>query len=284
MRWTHFIILQFLLIFVAVGIAYIHKDRVHITKSPPESLSQWYKPDNKRQVWLHNMFKLRREMQAMEYYASSGNAILLKKWTDSFSGHYQEIAEMVPQWEGKLDVEALWDLQAMVDSENFPAVPHLLKKLDNSCRACHKDYRAIVAAMYRVPDFSAIEVATSLAFKEHMKELIKQVNQIKITSVDGMQELSLASLSNLKKGIDELGRSCSACHIDDVKPYPDDKLVQTIARLEESLKSGTAKDQGRALGTLAVQACAHCHGTHRVAYDMRNVLTEKPDWLELIKH
>ncbi|MCP3688275.1 MAG: cytochrome c [Gammaproteobacteria bacterium] len=284
MRWSHFIILQCLLILTVAGIAYTHKDRVHVTKSPPESLSQWYKPENKRQVWLHNMFKLRREMQAMEFYANNNNAALLKKWADSFNGHYLEVAEMVPQWSSKLDFEALHDLQAMVGSENFTQVVQVLEKIAASCTNCHNDYRAIVATMYRAADFSAIEVAASLAFREHMIDLSKQLNQIKIASVDGMQELSLASLSNLKKGIDELGRSCSACHIEDVKPYPDDKLVQTIALLEESLESGGTKDQGRALGTLAVQACAHCHGTHRVAYDMRSVLREKPDWLELIKH
>ena len=38
---------------------------------PPTSLAQWYKPANKRQVWLHNMFKLRRELQAVVEYASS---------------------------------------------------------------------------------------------------------------------------------------------------------------------------------------------------------------------
>ncbi len=284
MRWSHFIVLQCLLVLVVAGIAYIHKDRVHITKSPPESLSQWYKPDNKRQVWLHNMFKLRREMQAMELYASNSNAALLEKWADSFNSHYVEIAEMVPQWSSKLNFEALRDLQVIVASENFQEVPRLLKKLTTSCQNCHIDYRAIVATMYRAPDFSVHEVAPSLSLKDHMKELIKQVNQIKIASADGMQELSLSSLSKLKKGIYDLGHVCSACHQQDQKLYPDATLVKSITKLEESLNSGTTKDQGRALGTVAVQACARCHGTHRVAYDMRSVLTEKPDWLELIKH
>jgi len=41
------------------------------------------------------------------------------------------------------------------------------------------------------------------------------------------------------------------------------------------LVTGTLKDQGRELGTLAVTACARCHGTHRLAYDSRNQLVEK---------
>ncbi|MCP4486454.1 MAG: hypothetical protein GY820_03910 [Gammaproteobacteria bacterium] len=273
-----------MLVLIAVGIAYIHKDRVHITKSPPESLAQWYKPDNKRQVWLHNMFKLRREMQAVEFYASNGNAVLLRKWADSFGKHYLAIAEMVPEWGGKLDIEEMMDLQAAVSNNNFQDVPRLLKHIGGNCQSCHTDYRAIVATMYRAPDFSTNEISPSSSFNEHMKELIKQLNQIKIASEDGMKELSLKSLSNLKKGINELGQACPDCHKPDLKPYPDAAMVKTLANLEQSLNTGTVKDQGHALGTLAVQACARCHGTHRFAYDISNIFTDKPDWLELIRH
>ena len=45
-----------------------------VLDKPPESLKQWYKPDNKRQVWLHTMFRLRREMQAINEYADQKDA------------------------------------------------------------------------------------------------------------------------------------------------------------------------------------------------------------------
>ena len=37
---------------------------------PPAVLEKWYKPANKRQVWLHTMFRLRREMQAIDEYTT----------------------------------------------------------------------------------------------------------------------------------------------------------------------------------------------------------------------
>ena len=52
MRWPHFILLQCLLVMIVAGIVYFHKDRVILIKSPPASLAQWYKPENKQQVWL----------------------------------------------------------------------------------------------------------------------------------------------------------------------------------------------------------------------------------------
>ena len=91
MRWPHFILLQCLLIVLAGGIVYIHKDRVSMIKNPPASLAQWYKSDNKRQVWLHNMFKLRREMQAVRLYFDNNDAKHLEKWAPLLSEHYLKI-------------------------------------------------------------------------------------------------------------------------------------------------------------------------------------------------
>lgn len=284
MRWTHFILVQCLLIMIIGGIAYIHKDRVGMTKIPPASLAQWYKPENKRQVWLHNMFKLRREMQAVQFYADNNDAQHLEKWLTRLSKHYREIGEMVPEWKKKLNTEAISKLQESVKIHRYQDVSHALDNLTESCESCHTDYRIITATMYRAPDFSSMEINPSTSYKEHMKKLTQQVNQIKIASEDGMTDIALATLSDLKKGMSVLGETCSTCHKKDTRLYPDVTMNKTIISLEKSLKTGTLKDQGRKLGTLAVLACARCHGTHRIAYDTRKTFVDGPNWLELIKH
>ncbi|MDH5593551.1 MAG: hypothetical protein OEY68_04025, partial [Gammaproteobacteria bacterium] len=136
------------------------------------------------------------------------------------------------------------------------------------------------------PDFSSMEINSSTSYKEHMEVLIKQVNQIKIASEDGMKEIALSSLSDLANGMKLLGKTCSnsMCHKNDARPYPDNTMNKTIANLEQSLKTGTLKEQGKELGTLAVLACARCHGTHRIVFDTRERLVNEQSWLELIKH
>jgi len=119
MRWPHFILLQCLLIVVVGGIVYIHKDRVIIIKKPPASLAQWYKPENKRQKWLHNMFKLRREIQAVRFYSENSDEKNLEKWVTLLSEHYLEIGEMVPEWKKKLDIEAMTNIQIIAKSNRF---------------------------------------------------------------------------------------------------------------------------------------------------------------------
>ena len=284
MRWSHFIFLQCLLVMIAGGIVYFHKDRVVLIKSPPASLAQWYKPENKRQVWLHNMFKLRREMQAVRFYADKNDASHLEKWATLLSEHYLKTGEMVPEWKKKLDLEAITDLQESASSHRYQDVSRALDDLGESCKSCHADYRTVTATMYRAPDFSSMEISPSTSLESHMEGLTRQVNQIKIASEDGMQDVALSSLSDLEKGINALGETCSSCHKKDARVYPDETINKTISSLEESLRTGTLKDQGRELGTLAVLACARCHGTHRVIYDTRQLFVDRQSWVELIKH
>ena len=284
MRLRYFILLQCLLVVIVGGIVYLHKDRVTLTRNPPASLAQWYKPENERQVWLHTMFKLRREMQAVRFYSERKDAKHLEKWVALLSEHYLETGEMVPEWKKKLDVDAIARLQESAGSNRYQDISQALDNLNESCESCHKDYRAITATIYRAPDFSLVEISPSTSLDMHMEELTQQVNRIKIASEDGMKDLALSTLSDLEKGINALGKTCSNCHKKDTKVYPDETMKKTIGSLGESLRTGTLKEQGRELGTLAVLACARCHGTHRIAYDTRQLFIDRQSWVELLKH
>jgi len=291
MRWTHFILLQALIALVVGVLIYKHEDKVTLIKTPPAELAQWYKPENKRQVWLHNMFKLRREMQAVEYYAENSDAEHLAKWSARLSEHYMKIAEMVPQWQKKLSISTIETLQKNSEKQQYQAVLNDVTKLQKSCDSCHNDYQAITALTYRAPDFSKFKIDlvsngkhTEVDYVDYMKTLTKQVNQIKIASEDGLTDLALTSLHDLKRGMVSLGETCVNCHKKQRDAYPSEAMNQTLASLENSLTSGTLKQQGRDLGTLAVQACATCHGTHRLAFGAKEKLNQELNFAELIKH
>lgn len=284
MRWIYFIVLQSILVLIVVGVVYQHSDKTIIVKTPPKELAKWYKPENKRQVWLHNMFKLRREMQAVQFYADKKDDELLGAWTLKLNKHYLEIGKMIPDWNKKLDKATLSHLQASVVNQEYTSVSAAVNTLQKNCDSCHIDYQAITALTYRAPNFSKIEMKPSVSFDSHMQTLIKNVNQIKIASEDGMPDLALSSLDELKQGMNELGQVCSDCHKQDKKTYPNEQMNKTIISLEQSLKTGIAKEQAKDLGTLAVLACARCHGTHRLASGVNTLLSKEPNWAELLKH
>jgi cytochrome c556 len=284
MRWFVFLIIQSLIILVIIAGFYIHQEHVIVLKQPPESIAQWYKPQNKRQVWLHTMFRLRREILAIEIYAKTKDDKNLQKWTEKLNEDYHKIAEMVPEWQKRLDLAVITDIQKSVYEKRYNDVTHALVELDKSCQSCHTDFRAVTATIYRVPDFSDMKIDGSTSLISHMRTMSKQVNQIKIAFVDGRQDAALSAFLDLEKAMNSLGDICENCHKKSSKSYPNEKMTHTMADLEQSLKTGSLEDQGKALGTVAVMVCAECHGTHRLAHDAKTLLNKKKNWGELLKH
>jgi len=284
MRWRYFITLQVIILLLVAGLVYKHQNKVKLIKTPPTELAQWYKPENKRQVWLHNMFKLRREMQAVEFYAQNKEAEHLQKWVSQLNQHYAKIAEMVPAWQKKLAVQTMGELKKASEENDYASVLVQHKIMQKSCDSCHDDYQAITALTYRTPEFSRIQINSDLSFIEHMDTLTRQVNQIKISAQDGDKQLALSSLAGLNEEMLILGETCVDCHKKDRKAYPSEVMKKTLGSLKQSLESGTAKQQGRDLGTLAVLACARCHGTHRIAYGAKKQLVKDVSISDLIKH
>ena len=269
---------------LAAALIYLHKDKVQLVKLPPQSISKWYKPDNKRQVWLHNMFKLRREMQAVKRYAGAQNAEQLESWISDLNTHYLKIREMVPEWGGRLDAGALKNLTTLQQAEDYTKIPEALNRLQESCDSCHQQFRAVTATLYRAPDFSGLRVNESQPLKDTMLTLNTQVNDIKISMQEGDVTQALGVLDDLRKGIDETGVLCANCHRDASQSYPGETVLRALDVLQVRLTLGTLKQQGQALGELAVTACAQCHGTHRIAYDARQMLGASPGFFELLRH
>ncbi len=250
-------------------------------KLPPASMEKWYKPANKRQVWLHNMFSMRRELQAIKEYADGGDKQHTKKWADRLVKHYRKIAEMVPEWEDELELIWAERLEAAAAAGDLEKVKLSAKKLGRSCTTCHREYRALAVALYRVPDYSKLIIkrgnpAKEIGFRDAMNELVTYINRIKIAATDGRKEAALQATSDLKDGLHDMGKSCSTCHRG---PEPRERILgtqaqQLLTELAQAIRDEDKKATGKNLGTVAVMACAWCHGVHRTAYDIKRLITQ----------
>jgi len=246
---------------------------------PPASIAQWYKPQNDRQVWLHTMFSLRREMQAVTEYAAADEQALTQKWTERFAGHYLKIAEMVPEWKDELEYGWLERLQSAAETGDREGVELALRKIGQGCKSCHREYRAVTAILYRTPDFSNIRIKKLAdgsvdSFSAVMKELSLLINRIKIASDDSREQPALESLEQLRHRLADLSESCTGCHKD---AAPRERFLGKLTNdalqgLEQGLKQGDKKLVGRSLGSAAVYACARCHAVHRAPSDIRETL------------
>ncbi|MET0068505.1 MAG: hypothetical protein ABW096_00595 [Candidatus Thiodiazotropha sp.] len=246
----------------------------------PESLGQWYKPVNKRQVWLHTMFVLRRELQAIDDYAAEEEPELARKWGDRFVEHLRRLPEMVPEWEDGVELGEALRLESALRAADFKTVRSAVSRLRRNCRNCHREYRALAALKYRSPDFSRIEIADAEGevkdYGGYMESLSNIVNRIKIASEDQRWSRAAEASARLRDALHGLGQSCESCHKDDL---PRQRILgeaseRTLDELEQALVERQTKTTGRKLGEAAVVICARCHGIHRTMSDARNFLFE----------
>ena len=245
--------------------------------TPPASLEKWYKPGNKRQVWLHTMFRLRREMQAINEYAKENNKPAMKKWIKRLDKDYNKIADMVPEWEKEIKPRLLSELEMFAKKGDALRVAKTLKMIKRTCNDCHESYQPVVTAIYRSPSYDDIKIkslkGTSHSFKDNMDELSRSVNQILIALDDGHKPNALQARLNLKNQLHNLGDSCSSCHKKDA--YPKERILgkatlKKLDSLETTIGKWRVKESKELMGKLAVTVCARCHNTHRIVSDLRN--------------
>lgn len=246
-------------------------------KLPPQSLSQWYKPENKRQVWLHTMFRLRREMLAMQDYAEQKQQKDLQKWSQKFIKDYLSIAEMMPQWQDYLHPEYLKILEHSVKNKDYSSIKPILKKLGKSCMHCHDDYQTIAVLLYRTSDFSQHSIKSKnqqIDYDESMQQLSTSVNRINIAIKDGYFSKAKQLIVPLEKQLRELADNCSECHKKEISPVKRimDASQQLLPELIEKLEQEDSKQAGRKLGEFAVKVCARCHAVHKLTSDLKQEL------------
>jgi len=266
-----------LVLLLASGTTQAETEKISI-KLPPASLAQWYKPANKRQVWLHTMFKLRREMQAVNEYARQKDTVGTKKWGQRLAKSYRKIPKMVPEWQKEVRLDWADILETAATEGNFKQVLRAYDKLDASCNLCHQDYQALAAVLYRSPDFSSQQIefeGKTIHYDKFMELLTETVNRIKVATEDQQPQVAARSLKQFKNQLQALEPGCDECHRDEIAK---ERILGTntqeiLKQLEESIQNNQPKQTGRFLGEAAVAICARCHGVHRSLSDLKQFLT-----------
>jgi cytochrome c556 len=271
--------LLFLNLVVAACIAPAHADTSVSLDTPPASLEMWYKPANTRQVWLHTMFRLRREMQAISEYAKQNDPTSMGKWISRLEKDYNKIADMVPEWEKEIKPRLLPDLKMFAEKRDIYRVGKTLKMIERTCDDCHSNFQPLVIAIYRSPHYDDVKVkdlnGTQQSFEDNMEELSESVNRILIALDDGHKSIALQASKNLANQLQNLGESCSTCHKKD--EYPRERILgkatqKNFETLQTNINEWRVKDSQKLMGEIAVTVCARCHNTHRIVYDLRNAL------------
>ena len=252
-------------------------------KTPPQSLAQWYKPQNKRQVWLHTMFSLRRSMQAVEEYVELNQPARLERWAVALDDEYRKLGEMVPEWQDELETEWSGRLRQAAADGDVKTVSRALDKLRTTCRSCHNEFRTATSILYRSPDFSAMRIATdtneSMPYRELMQQMSRRVNQVKIFQEDNDREAARAAAVDLGRLLKMTDISCNQCHQEGgaggrhFSTQSDDYQSELLGGIVAS----DVKAVNSSLGKIGAYVCARCHSIHRPVEEIRAMLKKRSD-------
>ncbi len=256
------------------------EDKTLVLNLPPASLQQWYRPANKHDVWLHTMFRLRREMQAVTEYAALEKPELLRKWLLRLQKDYQSIGKMVPEWADELETGLIEKMLASAGKEEWPDLARYQRRLGKSCQSCHREYKLAAALRYRAPDFSEVMVESEETLdEEHYSQVMKRLslllNRVKIAAEDQRQRAAATALDALQQRLQDLGTSCVACH-DSAQTRQiilGDASQMALQQVRKGVEQQDSKQVGRYLGEFAVEVCADCHGIHRMQGTLRQMLS-----------
>jgi len=160
----------------------VYAELIFSLKRPPTSLEKWCKPANKRQVWRHTMFRLRREMQAIADYAENNDSPAMEKWMQRLDKDYNKIADMVPEWETAIKPRLLSELKMFAEKGDMYRIGKTLKMIRRTCDDCHTYYQPLVTATYRSPYYADIQLGSvdgkSQSLEDNMHDLSESVNRI----------------------------------------------------------------------------------------------------------
>ncbi len=243
----------------------------------PDSLAKWYKPENKRQVWLHTMFGLRRELQAVQQYSASGDLDGVKKWSGKLLKHFRKLPVMAPEWKDRIDLETAARLEAVVARGDMKQARLISRELSKNCRQCHKRFQLLTRLRYRSADFSAIKIDDNgkpVRFSRYKNRMIHSLNRIKIAASDQHWRQASDALSTLRQQLQTFGQICVRCHKGKEPRLRilGDESRRDFTRLEQGLQQHDLKLAGQSLGAAAVHVCARCHGIHRSLSEIRRQL------------
>lgn len=249
----------------------------------PASLAQWYKPENKRQVWLHTMFKLRESMHAVSLYSAREDVDNTRQWATKLHTSYSKLGEMVPEWQGLLSPMAADALLAAAEQGDFSSIKQQVRRLNRSCDSCHTKWQPLTSALYRSPDYSQVEIVDGTSgerqhFPEAMTEIAESLGLLKIGRIDNDMTMAKDATAKLSQQLATLGQSCSNCHRDD---RPKERILgqattDTLKALSDSFTADhDPKVSGKHLGNLGYTVCGRCHSIHRNLGALRNQVAKE---------
>ncbi len=235
-------------------------------KQLPKSLAQWYPPQKPGPEYLSKMYVLGGSMMGLITNTLQGDMANASKSFELFSKSYKESRDLVPEWRGYYDMQALDKLEKAVNSGDSDAIMQAIPEIGNtSCSSCHKDQKPYVWAEYNMKDFRKVEINTPegpMPFPAgKMKYLVVGFDGTMANAEEGQKESTMDSFGLFKMMFYNMKDACTECHKETPRYFVNNDVTDKINDTELQIAAGnfgTVIENMQQIG----EGCYNCHVIH----------------------
>ncbi len=191
-----------------------------------------------------------------------GNA---SKSFEIFSKSYKESADLVPEWKGYYDMQALNNLGGAVKSGNPGEIMQAIPDIGNTCSNCHGDQKPYVWAQYNMNDFRKVQINTPEGHMPFpagkMKYMVVGFDGTMVNAQEGQKENTNDSFGLFKIMFYNMKDSCKECHKETPRYFVSNDITNIINDTEPLIAAGNFGGVITNMQQIG-DGCYKCHVIH----------------------
>lgn len=236
---------------------------------PPASLARFYPPEAEAPVYQIKMHEVAGPLSGMVVDLMEGDLENVPGQYQGFRAAYEEVAAMVPEWEGLWPIAPVDELGSAVEQGDQDVVMAALQKVGAVCHDCHVAYMPKVQQRYQWPAFADVRATDPVAGEEvtmpgYMRAMETSFSGMMNSLQQGQMDRARDYFRSFYDRFGGLADLCTNCH-DTEREYFIDEEVQRIVRSVGDALDAESPDVAR-IGGLAQQigaeSCFRCHMVH----------------------
>lgn len=252
--------------------------RLFMRISLPKSLDEQYKgsvPETMSSPYLFEMLKMAGFFEGIVVNVQEGDIANAKNAFNKFSGEYDKMSTLVPEWKNYFDRGLVDQLGKDLNTGNVAVdtVMQDVQKIGVSCDRCHGNEWPQVWAKYYWRDFDTVNVNTpmgNMAWPDAMQVkatgfdgIVVNLEEDKRTEAYNSWQLYKTMLLNFKE-------ACNNCHTTPRYYFVSNDVLAKVDQMGEDIAGNVAVDEIILEQQLLGENCYKCHIIHQPAQRMKD--------------
>lgn len=235
----------------------------------PESLDDFYPPENPAPAYLLAMLELDRSFSGMVADALEGDLPNARANFDAFKELYVKTAEMIPEWKTAYAMEPVEALGQAIASGDPGHIMPAVDAVGHTCHSCHLQSMVPVQQKYHWERFSDLTLIDPLSGRDVSFAQLMQMLETNFTGIgnnlqQGQPENARMQFEGFQQRFQAMSEACMMCHDTERKYFVSEDIADLITSLKDVLGQEAADMPkfGGLMKAIANESCEKCHLVH----------------------